>query len=715
MSDEFGHSLRRQDSQSTDRLKNTPNRLINEKSPYLLQHAYNPVDWRSWGDEAFETARIQNKPIFLSIGYSTCHWCHVMERESFEDDEVAAIMNRVFVSIKVDREERPDIDHTYMTVCQMMTGSGGWALNIVMTPDKKPFFAGTYFPKNSRYGRIGLVDLATRIEGLWINDRAQIYEASEKLLSALNTISQNTSGEPLGEDSLKIAYQQLAQRFDPNFGGFSEAPKFPTPHNLVFLLRHWKRTGDTHSLQMATKTLDQMRLGGIYDHVGFGFHRYSTDAQWLVPHFEKMLYDQAMLAMAYTEAYEATKRDDYKNTVQEIMEYVLRDLTSPEGGFYSAEDADSEGEEGKFYVWTEEELKAILSKNEANFVEKAFNVYKMGNFKEEASQSLTGRNILYLKRPLRQLREQFNLSEIEIQHFWEKVRLQLFEIREKRPHPHKDDKILTDWNGLMIAALAKASRVFDNKDYANAAIRAADFVLTNLRDTNGKLLRRYRLGEAGLSAHVDDYAFLIWGLLELYETTFATNYLNIAIELNQDFSSRFWDSTAGGFFFTAEDSEELLLRQKEIYDGATPSGNSVAAMNLIRLHRVTGSVELDPLIWSISRAFSKIVTQFPSGYTQFLLFIDFLVGPSFEIVVAGPANQTETQSLLRRLNETYCPNKVVILKSTGEEADRILSLAPFTSDMGMIDGSPTAYVCGNFSCMPPTTDPEKMLSLLKTN
>ena len=715
MSDEYGHSQNEQTSESADQFKKLPNRLIREKSPYLLQHAYNPVDWRSWGDEAFEIAKKENKPIFLSIGYSTCHWCHVMERESFEDDEVAAIMNRVFVSIKVDREERPDIDHAYMTVCQMMTGSGGWPLNIVMTPDKKPFFAGTYFPKHSGYGRIGLIDLAARIEHLWLSDRAQIEGASEKVLSALNSATEHSSGETLGLGSLKTAFQQLDQRFDPNFGGFSEAPKFPTPHNLVFLLRYWKRTGDQHALQMVTKTLDQMRLGGIYDHVGFGFHRYSTDTQWLVPHFEKMLYDQAMLVVAYTEAYEVTNRVDYKNTVQEIIEYVLRDLTSPDGGFYSAEDADSEGEEGKFYVWTQEELQEILPKNEANFVERAFNVFKMGNFKEEVTQSLTGRNILNLKRPLEELREQFNFSETELQHIWEKARKRLFEIREKRPHPHKDDKILTDWNGLMIAALAKASRVFGKKDYATAAAKAADFILANLRDVNGKLLRRYRLGEAGLSAHVDDYAFLIWGLLELYETTFDPDYLKISIELNDDFIKRFWDKTAGGFFFTADDSEELLLRQKEIYDGATPSGNSVAAMNLVKLHRITGSMELDSMVWSMSRAFSGLVAQFPSAYTQFLLYIDFLVGPSFEVVIAGPENHTETQNILHRLNETYFPNKVVILKTIGEEDSGIASLAPFTRDLRMLNNGPTVYVCGNFTCMSPTNDPEKMVSMLKIN
>ncbi|MGP8284681.1 MAG: thioredoxin domain-containing protein, partial [Desulfomonilaceae bacterium] len=538
--------------------KNRPNRLIDEKSPYLLQHAYNPVDWHAWGVEAFERAKQEDKPIFLSIGYSTCHWCHVMEKESFEDDEVAELMNKVFVSIKVDREERPDIDHTYMTVCQMMTGGGGWPLNIVMTADRKPFFAGTYFPKNSRHGRIGLIELSERIEHLWLNDRAQIDDATEKIVTALNVPAPRGVSGALDLEVLRTAFQQLSQRFDPKYGGFGEAPKFPTPHNILFLLRYWKRSGDERSLQMVTKTLDQMRLGGIFDHVGFGFHRYSTDAQWLTPHFEKMLYDQAMLALAYTEAYQATRKISYKKTAEEIFDYVLRDLTSPEGAFYSAEDADSEGEEGKFYLWTLDEIREALPDTEANLVERAFNVFSMGNFKEETTQSLTGRNILHLKRPLEQLNGQLGFSEIQIQETWESARKRLFEIREKRVHPHKDDKILTDWNGLMIAALSKASRVFGDKAYAVAAGRAVNFIITSMRDTNGRLLRRYRLGEAGLSAHVDDYSFLVWGLLELYETTFEPQYLKIAVDLNKDFVQRFWDKEQGGFFFTANDSEKLL-------------------------------------------------------------------------------------------------------------------------------------------------------------
>ena len=695
--------------------KNRPNRLIDEKSPYLLQHAYNPVDWHAWGVEAFERAKQEDKPIFLSIGYSTCHWCHVMEKESFEDDEVAELMNKVFVSIKVDREERPDIDHAYMTVCQMMTGGGGWPLNIVMTPDKKPFFAGTYFPKYSRQGRIGLLDLSARIEQLWFNDRAQIDDATEKIVTALNLSTEQDPTGILDLDTLKTAFNQLTQRFDPRYGGFGEVPKFPTPHNILFLLRYWKRSGDEKALQMATMTLDQMRLGGIFDHVGFGFHRYSTDAQWLTPHFEKMLYDQAMLALAYTEAYEATNKISYKKTVEQIFDYVLRDLTSPEGGFYSAEDADSEGEEGKFYLWTLDEIQEILPETEARFVERAFNVFSMGNFKEESTQSLNGRNILHLKRPLEKLNGQLGFTEKKIQETWESARKRLFEIREKRVHPHKDDKILTDWNGLMIAALSKASRVFGNKDYFLAAARAADFIIAKMRDANGRLLRRYRLGEAGLSAHVDDYSFFIWGLLELYETSFEIIYLKVALQLHDDFLERFWDKESGGFFFTADDSEKLLVRQKEIYDGATPSGNSVAAMNLIKLSRICASLEFDSMVLAIGKAFSADVKRFPSAYTQFLLFVDFLLGPSFEVIIVGPESSVETDIMLERLNSAYIPNKVVIFKNSDTKPTEIVSIAPYLKDFEMTNKHVTAFVCGNYKCESPTNNPEKMLSILRTN
>ena len=715
MSDHSGSRDKGAMSSSREEREHKPNLLIKEKSPYLLQHAYNPVQWHAWGEEAFEKARLEDKPIFLSVGYSTCHWCHVMEKESFEDDEVAEIMNRIFVSIKVDREERPDIDHIYMTACQMMTGSGGWPLTIIMTHERQPFFSGTYFPKHTQQGRIGLIDLSERIEFIWRNERAKIEETTGNIISALSQSIEDSSGDILDSAVLGTCHENFSQRFDHKHGGFSDAPKFPTPHNLLFLLRYWKRSGEDTALQMVTRTLDKMRLGGIYDHVGFGFHRYSTDAKWLVPHFEKMLYDQAMLAIAYTEAYQATGNPDYMKTTDEIFEYVFRDLTSKEGAFYSAEDADSEGVEGKFYLWTLDEIRGSLEKDEAELAEKAFNVYPMGNFREEATQSLTGTNILHLKRPLSNLSEQLGVSSQQIENVWDAARRKLLKIREDRIRPHMDDKILTDWNGLMIAALAKASLVFDNPQYYHAAARAADFILSRMRDDTGRLFHRYRLGESGLSAHIDDYSFFIWGLLELYEASFDPKYLKIALELNSDFIKRFWDDKTGGFFFTASDGEKLPVRQKEVYDGATPSGNSVAAMNILKLSRFTGSSELESMASIMAGTFSSTVRKFPSTYTQFLLFVDFLLGPAFEIALVGHRDSNDVKNIMTSLNRIYAPNKVLIFKPCDLESREILGLAPYLVNFEMINDKATIYVCRNFACETPTNDPDRMLSLLATN
>ncbi|MHC5077701.1 MAG: thioredoxin domain-containing protein [Planctomycetota bacterium] len=501
------------------------NRLAGEKSPYLLQHAKNPVHWYPWGKEAFERARKEDKPIFLSIGYSTCHWCHVMAHESFEDPEVARLMNEAFVNIKVDREERPDIDGIYMKFCLMMTGSGGWPLTIVMTPDKKAFFAGTYFPKRSVPGRIGMMDLVPRLRDLWRTRKEEICASAEEVLSVAKRSADFTPGEGLAVSDLKRATRQLAARFDEKRGGFGTAPKFPSPHHLLFLLRYWKRTGDSQALHMVERTLQAMGRGGIWDHVGFGFHRYATDADWRVPHFEKMLYDQAGLAMAYTEAFQATQKPAYARTAKEILTYVLRDLKSPEGGFYSAEDADSEGEEGKFYLWKRDEIVALLGKEEGEWVSKALSVREDGNFAEEATGRKTGANILFLSPSPSDAEREAGGMDLPFEERLEAARRRLYEARERRVHPFKDTKILTDWNGLMIAALAKASQAFGKEEYAKAARDAATFILQTLRGPDGRLLHRYRDGEAGLPAHVDDYAFLIWGLIELAEATFETPFL----------------------------------------------------------------------------------------------------------------------------------------------------------------------------------------------
>jgi len=689
-----------------------PNRLIGSKSPYLLQHADNPVDWFPWGPEAFEKATREDKPIFLSIGYSTCHWCHVMEHESFEDEEVAKAMNDAWVSIKVDREERPDIDHLYMTVCQAMTGSGGWPLNILMTPDRKPFFAATYIPKDSRHGRMGIVDLARGIQGAWKTRRAELTAAGDRMVEVLEDASRARPGEALDESILKPAYREFAGQFDERHGGFGGAPKFPTPHHLAFLLRYWKRTGEAGALDMVERTLQAMRRGGLWDHVGFGFHRYSTDARWLVPHFEKMLYDQALLVMAFTEAFQATRRDEYHETACEVLTYILRDMTSCEGGFYSAEDADSEGMEGKFYVWTEEELRKVLDGEEADLAVQLFAVREDGNFAEEASSGRRDTNILHLEKPLAQTAAEMKLPGDDLRRRLESVRRKLFAARDSRVRPHRDDKILTDWNGLMIASLAHASGVFDEPEYSRAASRAADFLLGTMRRPDGRLLHRYRNGEAEIPGFADDYAFLIWGLLELYESTFDVRHLEQALALKDLLLKHFWDNKAGGFFHTADDAEKLLVRRKESIDGAVPSGNSVAAMDLIRLARITGDPELEARAVVIGRTFSEGVKATPTSFTHLLLAVDFEAGPSHEVVIAGRPEAEDTQAMLRALNTHFLPNVVVLLRAEGPSPP-IVQVAPFTEAQRSIEGRATAYVCRDFACKAPTTDVRKMLELLR--
>lgn len=601
----------------------TKNRLALEKSPYLLQHSENPVDWYPWGDEAFAKARAENKPIFLSIGYSTCHWCHVMEKESFEDREVATLMNETFVSIKVDREERPDLDGIYMTAAQILTGSGGWPLNLVLTPEKKPFYAATYIPRGGRAGMTGMLEIVPKIGEVWLTRRDEITLSAGQVESALRQTVEGGMGDSLDESVLTATFEELAVRFDDEAGGFSQAPKFPTPHNLLFLLRYWKRTGNENALMMVEKTLGEMRLGGIYDHIGFGFHRYSTDAKWLVPHFEKMLYDQAMLAMAYTEAFQATGKEDYGNAAREIFTYVLRDMTAKGGGFYSGEDADSEGKEGKFYLWTEGEIRDVLNNQEAKLILEGFNIERDGNFIESGRSGKTGENIFYMKKSFAGLAEELELSEKELMETIGTARQKLFAAREKRVHPHKDDKILTDWNGLMIAALAKGARVFEMPEYAESARDACDFILNKMRRPDGRLLHRYRDGQAAIPAYLDDYAFFIGGLIELYEATVEVKYLRTALGLNNDLIEHFWDERSGGFYFTPDDGEKLIVRRKEIYDGAVPSGNSFAMLNLLRLGRITGSPDLEVKADMIGRAFSREVTKRPSAYTYLMVAADF--------------------------------------------------------------------------------------------
>jgi uncharacterized protein YyaL (SSP411 family) len=688
--------------------KNT-NKLIFEKSPYLQQHAHNPVKWYPWGEEAFEKAKDEDKPIFLSIGYSTCHWCHVMERESFEDNEVAELLNSNFVSIKVDREERPDIDDIYMTVCQMMTGQGGWPLTIIMTPDKKPFFTGTYIPKKSRMGMTGLLELIPKISQVWKDQRANILESAEGITETLKRYSKASIGSELDDSILTVAMGDLLSSFDENYGGFGSEPKFPTPHNLLFLLRNYKRTGSSETLHMVEKTLNAMGLGGIWDHVGGGFHRYSTDRFWLVPHFEKMLYDQAILAMAYTEVFQVTKKPEYKEVVKKIFEYIQRDMTSSDGGFFSAEDADSEGVEGKFYVWSEGEVKKVLGE-QADLFNKVFGITKEGNFFEEVSGKKTSTNILHMKKDLDKWSKELDIPLDDLREQLESAREKLLNVRESRIRPHLDDKILCDWNGMMIAALSKAYCAFDEDRLLKSAETAAHYILKNMVDENGWLLHRIKDGEAKIPGFLSDYAYFVWGLLELYESTFNTYYLHKAKELIDHVNKHFWDPENLGYFQTADYAEELLLRKKESYDGAIPSANSVMMMNLLRLGRVTGDLDHEKRATDLQKAFSKRIDSLPTAHTMFLSATEFLKGPTYEIVVVGDLNSPESKEILKAVREDYNPNKVVVGKQKDDPG--LEKLITYTSQMNEIEGKTTVYVCQDFSCNLPATDKETVLKLL---
>ncbi len=692
-----------------------PNRLISEKSPYLLQHAYNPVDWYPWSSEAFKKAADEDKPVFLSIGYSTCHWCHVMENESFENAEVARLLNDAFVCIKVDREERPDLDSIYMKVCQQLIGSGGWPLHIIMTPDKKPFFAATYIPRESRFGQTGMKELIPKVKELWTSRRNILLESAVEVTESLRQIEKSSNGasaEELGASTLDEAYIQLSQSFDENNGGFGNAPKFPSPHNLTFLLRYWKRTSDPKALEMVRRTLEAMEQGGIYDQLGFGFHRYSTDAKWLVPHFEKMLYDQAMLAMAYTEAYEATRDENLKQIAREIITYVLRDMTDSGGGFYSAEDADTEGEEGKFYTWTEEEIRLQLSADEADLAIEIFGVEKEGNFNDPMSGKRTGKNILHVNKSPAQIALEMRISLADVQNRLDQVRNKLFGVRQKRVHPRRDDKILVDWNGLMIAALSKASQVFDEPEYAIAAKKAVDFILKNMRDSQNRLYHRYREGEAKVTGFLTDYAFFIWGLVELNETVFDAEYLEQAVELTEILLKHFWDEQRGGFYLTPDDAEFTLVRDREIYDGALPSGNSVACLNLIRLAHMTGVIQYEQKAAQLIRSFANDVSRAPSGCTQLMSALDFAVGPSCEVILVGDPDKADTKRMMEVLRSRFVPRKVVLLHSSLAQRRGTRFLGAFAQALTSEGGKATAYICCNRVCNPPTTDPDKMMELI---
>jgi hypothetical protein len=678
----------------------TYNRLIHEKSPYLLQHATNTVDWYPWGAEAFLRAANEDKPIFLSIGYATCHWCHVMAHESFEDNSIAAVLNRDFICIKVDREERPDIDSIYMSVCQMMTGQGGWPLTIFMTSEKKPFFAGTYFPRESRFGITGLKDLLPHITRLWHEKRGELFRSADQIIAALHQEHDTLPAATPEISLLNSGYEELAQRFDPEYGGFSREPKFPTPHTLIFLLRFWRRTGCEQALFMVEKTLNEMQAGGILDQIGGGFHRYSTDRHWRVPHFEKMLYDQALILMAYTEAYQALKKQTYRKTAEEIITYTLRDLTSPGGAFYSAEDADSEGGEGYFYLWTSEEMEKILGQEDARYARRAFNVTPSGNYHTRESGDV--QNILFLKPSMTECESKQN-----------SLHSRLYKARSQRSRPSRDDKILTDWNGLFIAALAQAARAFNNKGYLTAARRGMDFIQTHMRDSEGRLWHRYRDGEPAIPAFADDYAFIIKALIELYESAFDPAYLQAALELNALFIEHFWDREKGGFFSTSDDAEVLLVRKKEFYDGAIPSCNSVALENLTRLAHLTGEIKTEERAIELFNSCIPSVQQSPSAHTWFLCALDTLIGPLQDVVIAGEQDADDTRTLLRALHDIYFPHILIICRSPGAVSDQLNIIAPFTQNMHAMSRKATVYICSGHTCASPTTELPRMLELLQ--
>ena len=665
-----------------------PNHLIHELSPYLLQHAYNPVNWYPWSEEAFAKAKTEDKPIFLSIGYSTCHWCHVMEDESFEDEEVATYLNEYFVSIKVDREERPDIDSVYMTVCQSLTGQGGWPLTILMTPEGHPFYAGTYFPKQSRYGRPGLMDILKSLIKTWKNHREKIEEVTSDIQAHLTDLSTHIPSQTeLSPTLFKNALQHFKAIYDFEFGGFGEAPKFPTPHRLMYLLR----TDDEEAIVMVKKTLDQMYKGGLFDHIGYGFSRYSTDEAWLVPHFEKMLYDNALLIMTYLEAYEVTKEKRYLMIATKTLDYVLRNLHHQEGGFYCAEDADSEGEEGKYYLFTDEEIIKLLGKEQGEFFNHYYNVTSEGNFE--------GKTIL------NRLHTSIELDEEKIEPLREKV----LAYRASRYHLHKDDKILTSWNGLMLVALAKAYRVTQEEKYESLIHETITFINENLLD-QGRLLARFREGKSHFLGYLDDYAFYVYGLIESYQSTFNTDYLSLAIKLTRDMIELFKDVEAGGYYLYGKDAETLMIRPKETYDGAMPSGNSVAAYNLIRLARLTGDVDLEKEAMEQLQFMATHATHYEISHAFYLIAAKFAIESSQELIAVLP--QAQMLNDFKSFLSTNPLFHLTVVVKTKENELELNQLIPYLSNYAY-SSQPAFYVCEGGSCRQPIHDLNQLNEVFK--
>jgi uncharacterized protein YyaL (SSP411 family) len=715
-SDSLSPSIRRQLSEGKK-----PNRLIHEKSPYLLQHAFNPVDWYPWGDEAFEKARREDKPIFLSVGYSTCYWCHVMEREVFEDTAIARLMNEKLVCIKVDREERPDIDRVYMTAVQAMTGGGGWPMSVFMGHDLTPFFGGTYIPPTPQHGRPGFPQLVQRISQLWETDRSKILESSRQMGDYLKS-SAGTPRSEVGDSALHAGFQSIAQGFDPVHGGFGFGPKFPRPVVFDFLLRYYSRTGEDSALQMVLTTLRKMADGGVHDHVGGGFHRYSVDSEWRVPHFEKMLYDQAGIAVSYLEAFQITHDGTYSAVARDVLDYVAANLTGPQGGFYSAEDAESAPDpskpqvkdEGAFYLWTTGEIGKILGPEDAGLFNYYYGVNDSGNALEDPLHAFTNRNILYAAHTLEETAATSGKKPRDLPLLLAGMRKKLSEARGERPRPQLDDKVITAWNGMMISAFAKAYQILhDAKDLGHAT-RAAEFAMSKLYDPGaGTLHRRYRDGEARFEGTLQDYAFLVRGLLDLYEASFDLRWLRSAIKLTGKQNELFWDATGGGYFDGSGKDPTLLIRTKEDYDGAEPSGNSIAALNLLRLSQMTDNPELRTKAGQTIAAFGARIRSSPEALPEMLAALDWSLATPKEIVIAGKPGANETNTLLAEVHSHFVPVRVILLADGGADQKELASYLPFIAGMKPSTGTATAYICENYACQLPSSDPAVISRLLE--
>ncbi|MDI6766072.1 MAG: thioredoxin domain-containing protein [Bacteroidota bacterium] len=699
---------------------NNPNCLINEKSPYLLQHAHNPVDWYPWGEEAFQKALDEDKPIFLSIGYSTCYWCHVMEREVFENETIAQIMNEKMINIKVDREERPDVDRVYMSALIATTGQGGWPMSVFLTHDLKPFYAATYIRPTEHHGKPGFPDLVKRISELWQNEREKILTSSEQITEHLRANSKPENSITVDESIISKSYNQFLQSYDPKYCGFGNAPKFPRPSVFNFLLRYFKRTGNGSSLKIVLNTLRAMASGGVYDQLGGGFHRYSVDEQWRVPHFEKMLYDQAQLAISYLETYQITKDDTLIETAKGILDYVLIKLHHKDGGFYSAEDAESisdlskpnEKEEGAFYVWTKLGIESIIGKDNAEIFNYYFGVEDDGNALQDHLNVFYGQNILYIAHNIDETVQKFSKTPDDLNRLLFVAKHKLYLERDKRPHPHLDDKIITSWNGLMISVFAKAYQILEYDLYHEAAETAANFVLENLYDANTQTLyRRYRDGDARFDGGLQDYAFMIQGLIDLYESTLNFKWLEYAIALTVKQIELFWDKESGGFFDTTGNDPSILLRTKEDYDGAEPTGNSIAALNLLKLSQVTNNNSWRGMAEKTIQSFSSRIDQMPDALPQMLVALNWDITTPKEIIIVGEKLAVDTKTMLREVRKHFLPNKVILFVDDNSKP-KLISYLPFIENMTMIDGKATVYICQNYACQLPTNDVAKVAEML---